>query len=343
MNKKTTIFISDVKNILLKLYLARDLNFYVDKDMFRANNEEYLDLLDNLESSCVIRRKNIDCKNYYEFHEYSLYLIKDLNNDLRRFYSESILIFDYLKTFYKKYQQNKEVSSDEIIIETNVSILSIKMFVSFLGFFSSRPNETFNLDSFTMRLSENIIKYKLFENYLDSFMNYPNELTERLNEKNSIPFISTTTEHKVKEKTNKIFIVHGHDQSLKNEVSIFLRKIKLEPIVLHEQSNKGKTIIEKLEFYTDVDYAVILYTACDIGGKDEDNLNFRARQNVVFEHGYLMSKLGRENICIIKKGAVEIPNDLSGSVYVTDKSNWQLELISELKTANFEINANDLF
>ena len=33
---------------------------------------------------------------------------------------------------------------------------------------------------------------------------------------------------------DKIFIVHGHDNGLKNEVARFLEKLKLTPIILHE-------------------------------------------------------------------------------------------------------------
>ena len=43
----------------------------------------------------------------------------------------------------------------------------------------------------------------------------------------------------------------------------------------------------------------------------------RANQNVVFEHGYLMATLGRENVCALVQGDIETPNDISGVVYVS--------------------------
>ena len=43
-----------------------------------------------------------------------------------------------------------------------------------------------------------------------------------------------------------IFIVHGHDNLAISEVKEFLRKLKFNPIVLREQANEGRTIIEKL-------------------------------------------------------------------------------------------------
>ena len=98
---------------------------------------------------------------------------------------------------------------------------------------------------------------------------------------------------------NKIFVIHGHDESARETVARFLEKLALEPIILHEQPNKGRTIIEKFEDYADVGFAVVLLTPDDVGAiKDrEADLRPRARQNVVFEFGYFIGKLGRERVC----------------------------------------------
>lgn len=63
-----------------------------------------------------------------------------------------------------------------------------------------------------------------------------------------------------------IFIVHGRDDSLREACARFLEKLRLTPIVLHEQANAGRTIIEKFEAHSNVGYAVILLTADDVGG-----------------------------------------------------------------------------
>jgi len=118
---------------------------------------------------------------------------------------------------------------------------------------------------------------------------------------------------------SKVFIVHGHDNEAKLEVARFVTKIGFEPIIIHEQVSASKTIIEKIEAYSDVGFGVVIYTPCDIGAKsnDAENLNGRARQNVVFEHGFLIGKLGRANVCPLVKGRVETPNDISGVVYTS--------------------------
>lgn len=139
----------------------------------------------------------------------------------------------------------------------------------------------------------------------------------------------------------KVFIVHGRDNEAKQEVARFLSDLGLEPIILHEQASSGMTIIEKIEWYTnDADFALVLYTPCDHGrGVHETKVvaRSRARQNVVFEHGYLMAKLGRENVCALVKGEIETPNDISGVVYVAldGFGGWKSQVAIELKACGY--------
>jgi predicted nucleotide-binding protein len=148
-----------------------------------------------------------------------------------------------------------------------------------------------------------------------------------------------------KKDKKKVFIVHGHDGEAKVSVQLFLKQLGLEAIVLHKQANGGDTIIEKIEHHTDVGYAVVLYTDCDLGrGKEETDLKPRARQNVVFEHGYLMSKLGRNKVCALvgkdKDGKiVECPGDISGVVNIPlDAAGaWKMLLAKELKKQGIDV------
>lgn len=117
---------------------------------------------------------------------------------------------------------------------------------------------------------------------------------------------------------------------------------------MHEQPNSGRTIIEKIEANSDVQYAVVLYTPCDLGrAKEEDSTNekYRARQNVVFEHGYLIGKLGRNKVSALVKGDIETPGDISGVVYTVmdEKGAWQTELIKDMKSAGLDCDVNNLF
>ena len=141
-------------------------------------------------------------------------------------------------------------------------------------------------------------------------------------------------------------MVHGHDETIREKVAGFLRKLDLEPIVLHEQPNIGRTIIEKFVDYADVGFAVILLTPDDVGAvkNKENDLKPRARQNVIFELGYFVGILGRNKVCALKEKNVETPSDYDGVVY-TDldaAGAWKMEVVRELKGAGFEIDANRL-
>lgn len=137
-----------------------------------------------------------------------------------------------------------------------------------------------------------------------------------------------------KKSNNKVFIVHGRDDRKLNEVELFVRRIELEPIILKEQASKGKSIIEKIEAYSDVAFAIVLYTACDVGKyKGDKDLLPRARQNVVFEHGYMVAHLKRENVIAIIENGVDIPGDWSGVVYTTFDTDWKHDTMKEMEAA----------
>ncbi len=138
--------------------------------------------------------------------------------------------------------------------------------------------------------------------------------------------------------TKQVFIVHGHDEISKLNMAQFITSLGLEPVILHRQASSGMTIIEKIEAFSGVGFAVVLYTPCDIASVNgEYSFQKRARQNVVFEHGYLIGKLGRERVVAVVKDKVEIPNDISGIVYVEldDHNNWQRALINEMKELGY--------
>lgn len=143
-------------------------------------------------------------------------------------------------------------------------------------------------------------------------------------------------------KHDRIFIVHGHDGELKEAVARIIEKQGIGAIILSEQANQGRTIIEKFENYSDVGGAICLFTADDVGkAKSTDGLRPRARQNVVFETGYFIGKLGRDHIVILVDRGVEMPSDLSGVVH-TDSTNWQFELLKELNAMGYRVDANKL-
>ena len=140
----------------------------------------------------------------------------------------------------------------------------------------------------------------------------------------------------------KVFVVHGHDSALKESVARIVEKQDIEAIILSEQANQGNTIIEKFEQYSDVSGAICLFTADDLAkAQSGDTMQLRARQNVVFEAGYFMGKLGRRHVVILADSGIEMPSDLSGVVY-TNTANWQFELLKELNAMGYTVDLNKL-
>jgi len=145
--------------------------------------------------------------------------------------------------------------------------------------------------------------------------------------------------------TREVFVVHGHDDALRSEVCRLLERLDLVPVVLSEQPDRGRVLIEKFEQHADVAYAVVLLTPDDEGRLgNAGELKPRARQNVVFELGFFCGKLGRHRVCALVKNDVEFPSDIQGFVYkrADDAGAWRFQLAKEIKDAGLNVDLNKL-
>jgi len=142
--------------------------------------------------------------------------------------------------------------------------------------------------------------------------------------------------------SRRVFIVHGHDDGARETVARFLERIGLEAIILHEQANQGRTIIEKVVANSDVGFAVVLLTPDDEGCVKGGTPEPRARQNVLLELGYFIGLLGRDKVCALKRGTLEIPSDFTGVVWETMDTHggWKQSLARELEAAGHNIDWN---
>lgn len=144
------------------------------------------------------------------------------------------------------------------------------------------------------------------------------------------------------------FLVHGRDDGKKSEVARLLQRLGIEVVILHEQANTGRTLIEKFEAHASTaQFAVVLLTADDVGGlagASPSELQSRARQNVILELGYFFGKLGRGRVCALYEKEVELPSDIHGIAFVQldDGGAWQFQLARELKNVGFQFDSNVL-
>ena len=144
--------------------------------------------------------------------------------------------------------------------------------------------------------------------------------------------------------SKSVFVVHGHDHAMKDAVANYIHKLELNPIILGDEASGGDTLIEKLERFRDVKYAIVLLSPDDVGSKKpvggtKPDLTTRARQNVIFELGLFIGCLGRANVCPMKNDVGELPSDYLGVGFVPyDKEGaWKLYLVRELVKAGFTI------
>jgi predicted nucleotide-binding protein len=154
----------------------------------------------------------------------------------------------------------------------------------------------------------------------------------------------------------EVFISHGKDLKPLNELKKLLVDFGLVPVVLSEQPSGGKTVMEKLEAYSDVGFVFVILTPDDLGGFVEVGSKWsrprrlrkflktahnRPRQNVILEFGFFVGKLGRSRVACLLKKPVEQPSDMQGIVYLSFKESLdeiKPELIKELQAAGYPIN-----
>ena len=297
--------------------------------------------------------------------------IKNWGNGMFNYYKDAGFFYEYidesslkdnLKTMKSKLQgllfdidPDVEISNTQKQINKTGRGIMTPMQKKMISDFAEFKNRSVHNHAFTIYGNE----YPLYKDTLDYMERYEYIIDLNLDYGGNKMYIKqpsfdSFTEHVLsiveEEKTQtefdnkKVFIVHGHDHQLLNDVELMLRRIGLDPIILKDKANKGRTIIEKIEALTDVGFGIVLYTACDEGRKKgDDALKDRARQNVIFEHGYLCAKLGRERVVAINDSGIEVPSDLSGILYIprTDL-NWKNQLMKEMSTAGLDFDATNV-
>lgn len=115
--------------------------------------------------------------------------------------------------------------------------------------------------------------------------------------------------------SKRAFIVFGHNRVIFQQVVDCLNNRNFESVFIDDEDKITETIIETIETkLQSCQFAVCIWTPDDVGGKRGEDLPLspRARQNVVFETGLVMAKLGRKSVAVIKCGQVELPSDLNG-------------------------------
>ena len=236
---------------------------------------------------------------------------------------------------FQKWQRNTRVAIENIYGSSSQTQEFVNIEYWSTGVRFSQSNEARNQTAYSRGLDEATA-------ILESMFSEVDEYWEEDGQEMETPVASATLEQT---NTNQIFLIHGRDHGTRETVARFLENLGLEPVILQEQPDQGRTIIEKFEQYAQANFAVALFTPDDVGGLAEDSLQPRVRQNVVFEFGYFIGKFGRDRVCALVEGDPEIPSDYSGVLYIPlDESGaWKFQLVREMKSAGFDIDANRAF
>jgi len=149
-----------------------------------------------------------------------------------------------------------------------------------------------------------------------------------------------------KSNTKNILIIHGRNDNIKDKVANFISRLGIEPIILNEQINRGQTLLEKLEEYSDISVAIIIFTNEDMGNSnDESEYEKRAKQNFIFEAGYFLGNLGEKNMIVVAEQSVMLPSVLEGYDYykMDSEDKWKEEIAEKLKDMKrFNIDMSDM-
>lgn len=158
-------------------------------------------------------------------------------------------------------------------------------------------------------------------------------------------FKTHTSTATLKDDRTKIFVVHGHDTRALEQLELVLRRLGLDPYILQNNDGESKTLIEALEqqIYEESAFGIVLLTPDDYGyprDKTDSDRQPRARQNVILELGMVMASLGRDRMVLLKKGALELPTDVNGVIYLEFNEHVKevaVKLATRMKGAGIEI------
>ena len=212
----------------------------------------------------------------------------------------------------------------------------------FSGYFLDRDK----IKGIVIRESDCSLNIDLKKPFATNEIEYNKDISNRVIRECKSLLNNTPNIPKVPMDKSKVFIVHGHAGEAKEAVARFVENLGFEAIILHEQASSGNTIIEKIEANSNVGFAIVLYTPCDLGASKEekDQLKPRARQNVIFEHGYIIGKIGRKNVCHLFKSGVETPSDIDGLIYaqMDEGGGWKLAVAKEMKKSGYDVDLNKI-
>lgn len=258
---------------------------------------------------------------------------------------KSIALLKEVRQLVEALRYNDYKSGNRLL--DRLSMLTKKIFVTDSSYLNQLDQISFN-SSFAMSEMPESILINAYNRGKESLLSILDTMLEDL-QLSDIEIERTAVSGSKQNLSDRIFIIHGHNEEMKQSVARTIEQIDLKPVILHEQASKGRTIIEKFTDHSNVSFAIALLSADDFGYSVMDkveNGKFRARQNVILELGFFLGKLGRQKVVALfeTNESFEFPSDYDGVIFIPydKKGKWKFDLIKELKACEYDVDANKI-
>jgi predicted nucleotide-binding protein len=147
----------------------------------------------------------------------------------------------------------------------------------------------------------------------------------------------------------RIIVVSGADETMKQTMTLALRKLGLASVVMSEEPAQGKKLVDRFKEYADVGFAVVLLSP-DIyvypKGEEATKRERTPRQDVTFMFGFLLGKLGKERVLAFYRESPNFafPIEFEGVKFapLDNRDSWKLALIRELTGCGYIVDAERL-
>ena len=158
-----------------------------------------------------------------------------------------------------------------------------------------------------------------------------------------------------------LFVLYGYGYLMRMEVERFLQTLELTPVIVRDETIRGKTIADLFEIHTDVAFVIVLLSADDeivrrelnvvqLGGFGRDLLKlpdppekrWRVHQETLFEWGYCAAKVEPGRIAVLYHPDVALPFETEAARYIRwdAQGAWHRLLAEKMKAAGLDV---DLF
>ena len=142
----------------------------------------------------------------------------------------------------------------------------------------------------------------------------------------------------------RIFVVPGTDQLINHDILEFLNSLTAKVVIKDDDRKRGESLLDQLNRCAANDFVVFILGADFYfypRTQDAQTARLMAAQEIIFQLGYLVAKLGRERMVVLYQESDHFrrPTDYFDIYYVPLASNavWKIDLAKRMKACGFVV------